>query len=111
MKSLRQELALIKKSRQNFNVKKLDLKLLMAFMKIYECSKKISAKNRAGRSFPFDASSLNKLRNYFDDPLFVIEGQRMMCTPLAEEAYGLINNKLDNLLVFVEDIYGPPRTT
>lgn len=106
MKSLREELAQKKKIQQNLQVKKLDLNLLPIFVTIYNNYCTMQKKNVTNTSFFSASYPLNKLSEYFNDPLFIRQGSRLVATPFAEKLYLLINKELENLSTAIQTIPG-----
>ncbi|SUY92947.1 HTH-type transcriptional regulator LeuO [Buttiauxella agrestis] len=104
MKSLRQELVQINKNKQGLKNKKLDLNLLPVFVKMFNDYSMMKKYDVIDMSFFSTSCPLNKLRDYFDDPLFIRKGRSLIATSFAEELYALINKELTILLVNIQNV-------
>ncbi|MCS2153793.1 hypothetical protein MUU49_14640 [Scandinavium goeteborgense] len=103
MKSLREELAKLN-NHQDVKIKKIDLNLLPAFIKIFDNNNVDKAVNISEGSLSSATHVISKLSVYFNDPLFVRQGPALTATPLAVELYMQINEELDALLFNIENI-------
>ncbi|WP_080765081.1 LysR family transcriptional regulator [Vibrio owensii] len=75
----------------------LDLNLLRTFLVIYQEQNLQKASNRLFVTAPALSKSLTKLRNHFDDPLFVKVPTGLSPTHFATELYGVIEPTFDKL--------------
>jgi DNA-binding transcriptional LysR family regulator len=86
---------------------KVDLNLFTVFEAIYREGNLTKAANALHITQPAISHSLAKLRESFDDPLFVRQGHKMIATPLAKrlisdvrQALSTLNNTLNEPLNF-----------
>ena len=78
---------------------KIDLNLFIVFDAIY-CEGNITKAALAlNLSQPAVSHSLGKLRNYFDDPLFVRQGNQMRPTAVANNLIADVREALNHLQV------------
>jgi DNA-binding transcriptional LysR family regulator len=85
------------------NIRNKDLNLLAVFVGIAEELNLSRASGRLGLSQPALSHSLSRLRDQFDDPLFV-RGQRgLVATPRVS----ILLPKVRALLAMADDLYGP----
>jgi DNA-binding transcriptional LysR family regulator len=87
--------------------KKLDLNLLPIFIEIFVHSSVTLASSVLGTSPSSVSQSLNKLREYFDDVLFVRQGQQLSPSPLARKIYELLQDDCDLLVNKVQSVVAP----
>ncbi len=76
---------------------KVDLNLFVAFDAIYTESSLSGAAQRLHVTQPAMSNTLNRLRELFDDPLFVRSGRGMMPTPGAQNIIGPVREALATL--------------
>ena len=76
---------------------KVDLNLFVAFDAIYTASSLSGAAERLHVTQPAMSNTLNRLRELFDDPLFVRSGRGMMPTPGAQNIIGPVREALATL--------------
>jgi len=85
------------------NIRNKDLNLLAVFVGIAEELNLSHASGRLGLSQPALSHALSRLRDQFDDPLFV-RGQRgLVATPRV----GTLLPKVRALLAMADNLYGP----
>lgn len=87
------------------HLKNIDLNLLLIFDCIYETESVTVAGERLGRTQSAVSHALERLRNLFDDPLFVRTSNRMRPTPRADQLARPIREALKN----INDILVPPN--
>lgn len=110
MKSLREELALLINNNSDEKESQLDLNLLPFFLDAFRCSTNLPAKRIQGGSDLSRSQNIKKLRHYFNDPLFIMQGERLVVTPFARELYARINKELFFLLDSIEIISSRTRS-
>lgn len=91
----------------------LDIKSLRFFSALYRLGNVSSAADALSISQPTGSILLKRLRDHFDDPLFVRIGQRMTPTPRADYIVQTVNNILelaDSALMKVPE-FTPHRST
>ncbi|MBU2515863.1 LysR family transcriptional regulator [bacterium] len=95
------------------NLADFDLNLLVVFDAIYKEKNLTRAGQRLNLSQPAISHALNRLRNAFDDPLFVRHGYQMEPTPLTEELKENIKKVLELTERTLEDrgSFDPYRST
>ena len=81
--------------------RKFDINLLPLFVLLFECGSVSQTASRLGVSASAVSQSLNKLRGYFFDPLFVRDCQTMIPTDTARHLYFLVH---DDMVKLIEDI-------
>ncbi|WP_199610349.1 LysR family transcriptional regulator [Flocculibacter collagenilyticus] len=69
------------------NITQLDLNLMQVFLQIYENKSLSLAAEHLNLSQPAISHSLKKLRDYFDDPIFVRSRGGMVATPFSDGIY------------------------
>ena len=79
------------------HLNKVDLNLFVAFDAIYTESSLSGAAERLHVTQPAMSNTLNRLRELFDDPLFVRSGRGMMPTPGAQNIIGPVREALATL--------------
>lgn len=86
---------------------RLDLNLLRVFLAIWDLRSLTAAGERLGLTQPAISHALRRLREQFDDPLFVRAANRMLPTEIAvqlhkpfEEAFAIINRALQERASF-----------
>lgn len=77
------------------NLRNIDLNLLVILEALLSTNNVTSAARELGLSQPAASRALSRLRQLFDDPLFVRSGLAMVPTPLAISLIGDVNNILD----------------
>lgn len=80
---------------------KLDLNLFTVFEAIYREESVSQAANELNLSQPAISHSLAKLRENFDDPLFVRQGNKMLPTPLSENIIDNVRSAIYQLQLSV----------
>lgn len=74
----------------------IDIKILRIFFYIYKYKNVSSAARQIEMSQPAVSNLLNKLRKYYNDPLFIRVNNEMRPTDLAIQLFPLISNLLNN---------------
>lgn len=82
---------------KTIHLKNIDLNLLLIFDCIYREESITEAGERLGRTQSAVSHALERLRNLFDDPLFVRTSNRMRPTPRAHQLAGPIQMALKNI--------------
>ncbi len=82
---------------KTIHLKNIDLNLLLIFDCIYREESITEAGERLGRTQSAVSHALERLRNLFDDPLFVRTANRMRPTPRAHQLAGPIQMALKNI--------------
>ncbi len=80
---------------------KLDLNLFTVFEAIYREESVSQAANELNLSQPAISHSLAKLRERFDDPLFIRQGNKMLPTPLSENIIDNVRSSIYQLQLSV----------
>lgn len=75
----------------------LDLNLLLVFLKVYETGGLSKASQQLGLSQPGVSLALKRLKDHFEDPLFVRTPQGMNPTVFAQALYPSIKKSADSL--------------
>jgi DNA-binding transcriptional LysR family regulator len=85
----------------------LDLNLLRVFLAIWDLRSLTAAGDRLGLTQPAISHALRRLRDRFDDPLFVRAANRMLPTDAAvrlheplDQAFGIINRAIQERVAF-----------
>jgi DNA-binding transcriptional LysR family regulator len=85
----------------------LDLNLLRVFLAIWDLRSLTAAGDRLGLTQPAISHALRRLRDRFDDPLFVRAANRMLPTEAAvrlheplDQAFGIINRAIQERVAF-----------
>ena len=85
----------------------LDLNLLRVFLAIWDLRSLTAAGDRLGLTQPAISHALRRLRDRFDDPLFVRAANRMLPTDAAvrlheplDQAFGIINRAIQERVTF-----------
>jgi DNA-binding transcriptional LysR family regulator len=85
----------------------LDLNLLRVFLAIWDLRNLTAAGDRLGLTQPAISHALRRLRDRFDDPLFVRAANRMLPTEAAvrlheplDQAFGIINRAIQERVAF-----------
>lgn len=89
---------------KTIHLKNIDLNLLLIFDCIYREESITEAGERLGRTQSAVSHALERLRNLFDDPLFVRTANRMRPTPRAHQLAGPIQMALKN----IQDVLDQP---
>lgn len=94
-----------KKSRgaSAMNLNKVDLNLFIVFDAIYTEANLTRAGQIVGITQPAVSNALSRLRETFNDPLFVRTAQGMVPTPMAQNIIGPVRNALQLLRVSVQE--------
>ena len=93
------------------NLSKVDLKLFIVFDAIYTEANLTRAGQIVGITQPAVSNALARLRETFNDPLFVRTAQGMVPTPMAQNIIGPVRNALSLLRVSVQEsrIFNPAQ--
>lgn len=93
------------------NLSKVDLNLFIVFDAIYTEANLTSAGQIVGITQPAVSNALARLRETFNDPLFVRTAQGMVPTPMAQNIIGPVRNALSLLRVSVQEsrIFNPQQ--
>ncbi len=91
------------------NLTKVDLNLFIVFDAIYSEANLTRAGQIIGITQPAVSNALSRLRETFNDPLFVRTAQGMVPTPMAQNIIGPVRNALQQLRVSVQEsrIFNP----
>ncbi|CDZ93309.1 LysR family transcriptional regulator [Pseudomonas saudiphocaensis] len=91
------------------NLQKVDLNLFIVFDAIYTEANLTRAGQIVGITQPAVSNALARLRETFNDPLFVRTAQGMVPTPMAQNIIGPVRNALQLLRVSVQEsrIFNP----
>ena len=91
------------------NLSKVDLNLFIVFDAIYTEANLTRAGQIVGITQPAVSNALSRLRETFNDPLFVRTAQGMVPTPMAQNIIGPVRNALQLLRVSVQEsrIFNP----
>ncbi|MET1076630.1 MAG: LysR family transcriptional regulator [Pseudomonas sp.] len=91
------------------NLNKVDLNLFIVFDAIYTEANLTRAGQIVGITQPAVSNALSRLRETFNDPLFVRTAQGMVPTPMAQNIIGPVRNALSLLRVSVQEsrIFNP----
>ena len=85
------------------NLNKVDLNLFIVFDAIYTEAKLTRAGQIVGITQPAVSNALARLRETFNDPLFVRTAQGMVPTPMAQNIIGPVRNALQQLRISVQE--------
>lgn len=85
------------------NLNKVDLNLFIVFDAIYTEANLTHAGQIVGITQPAVSNALSRLRETFNDPLFVRTAQGMVPTPMAQNIIGPVRNALQLLRVSVQE--------
>src|SRR3546814_742328 len=85
------------------NLSKVDLNLFIVFDAIYTEANLTRAGQIVGITQPAVSNALARLRETFNDPLFVRTAQGMVPTPMAQNIIGPVRNALQLLRVSVQE--------
>ena len=85
------------------NLNKVDLNLFIVFDAIYTEANLTRAGQIVGITQPAVSNALARLRETFNDPLFVRTAQGMVPTPMAQNIVGPVRNALQLLRVSVQE--------
>lgn len=93
------------------NLSKVDLNLFIVFGAIYTEANLTRAGQIVGITQPAVSNALARLRETFNDPLFVRTAQGMVPTPMAQNIIGPVRNALSLLRVSVQEsrIFNPQQ--
>lgn len=91
------------------NLSKVDLNLFIVFDAIYTEANLTRAGQIVGITQPAVSNALSRLRETFNDPLFLRTAQGMVPTPMAQNIIGPVRNALQLLRVSVQEsrIFNP----
>ena len=70
---------------------KLDSRLLQIFYYVYKLKNVSAAADALGMSQPAVSNCLNKIRQHFNDPLFIRDGHGVVPSPLAKRLWPKID--------------------
>ncbi len=76
---------------------KLDSRLLQIFYYVYKLKNVSAAADALGMSQPAVSNCLNKIRQHFNDPLFLRVGNEMLPTELAKQIFSPISEILNKI--------------
>ena len=85
------------------NLSKVDLNLFIVFDAIYTEANLTRAGQIVGITQPAVSNALSRLRETFNDPLFLRTAQGMVPTPMAQNIIGPVRNALQLLRVSVQE--------
>ena len=85
------------------NLNKVDLNLFVVFDAIYTEANLTRAGQIVGITQPAVSNALARLRETFNDPLFVRTAQGMVPTPMAQNIIGPVRTALQQLRVSVQE--------
>ncbi|MHA6493170.1 LysR family transcriptional regulator [Pseudomonas borbori] len=85
------------------NLNKVDLNLFIVFDAIYTEANLTRAGQIVGITQPAVSNALARLRETFNDPLFVRTAQGMVPTPMAQNIIGPVRNALQQLRISVQE--------
>ena len=93
------------------NLSKVDLNLFIVFDAIYTEANLTRAGQIVGITQPAVSNALSRLRETFNDPLFVRTAQGMVPTPMAQNIIGPVRNALALLRTSVQEsrIFNPQQ--
>jgi DNA-binding transcriptional LysR family regulator len=93
------------------NLNKVDLNLFVVFDAIYTEANLTRAGQIVGITQPAVSNALARLRETFNDPLFVRTAQGMVPTPMAQNIIGPVRNALQQLRISVQEsrIFNPAQ--
>jgi DNA-binding transcriptional LysR family regulator len=96
---------------KTIHLKNIDLNLLLIFDCIYQAESITGAGERMGRTQSAISHALDRLRNLFDDPLFVRTSNKMRPTPRAQLLAGPIQMALKNIqdVLVLPDQFSPEK--
>jgi DNA-binding transcriptional LysR family regulator len=96
---------------KTIHLKNIDLNLLLIFDCIYQEESITGAGERMGRTQSAISHALDRLRNLFDDPLFVRTSNKMRPTPRAQQLAGPIQMALKNIqdVLVLPDQFAPEK--
>ncbi|MFH2132816.1 MAG: LysR family transcriptional regulator [bacterium] len=96
---------------KTIHLKNIDLNLLLIFDCIYQEGSITEAGDRLDRTQSAVSHALERLRNLFDDPLFVRTANRMRPTPRAQQLAGPIQMALKNIqdILILPDRFSPEK--
>lgn len=86
-------------------LRRLDFSLLLIFQEVYRSRRSTAAAERLGLSQPAVSHAVGRLRDLFDDPLFLRKPAGLQPTPRATE----LAPKVDSLLAQAAEIVDGPR--
>ncbi|WP_263261999.1 LysR family transcriptional regulator [Pseudomonas sp. RIT-PI-S] len=95
------------------NLNKVDLNLFVVFDAIYTEANLTRAGQIVGITQPAVSNALARLRETFNDPLFVRTAQGMVPTPMAQNIVGPVRNALSLLRVSVQEsrLFNPAQAS
>lgn len=95
------------------NLQKVDLNLFIVFDAIYSEANLTRAGQIVGITQPAVSNALSRLRETFNDPLFIRTAQGMVPTPMAQNIIGPVRNALQLLRVSVQEsrVFNPAEAS
>ena len=95
------------------NLNKVDLNLFVVFDAIYSEANLTRAGQIVGITQPAVSNALARLRETFNDPLFVRTAQGMVPTPMAQNIITPVRNALQQLRISVQEsrTFNPAQAT
>ncbi|QLK61245.1 LysR family transcriptional regulator [Enterobacteriaceae bacterium Kacie_13] len=87
----------------SLKIRKFDLNLLMVLDAVYTTGSVKNAATLLNVSSPSISQSLQKLKDYFGDPLFLRDGQKLKATTTATKLHLTIKDSLEALIANIED--------
>ncbi|WP_435953898.1 LysR family transcriptional regulator [Dryocola sp. BD626] len=84
-------------------IRKFDLNLLVVLDAVYTTGSVKNAATLLNTSSPSISQSLQKLKDYFGDPLFLRDGQKLRATTIAAKLHSKIKDSLESLVANIED--------
>jgi DNA-binding transcriptional LysR family regulator len=89
--------------KESLKIRKFDLNLLMVLDAVYTTGSVKNAATLLHTSSPSISQSLQKLKDYFGDPLFLRDGQKLRATTIATKLHLKVKDSLESLLGNIED--------
>ena len=88
---------------QDVHIRKLDIGMLWALYMLLEKKSISGVAREIGLSQPALSHSLGKMREIFNDPLLIREGNQLVLTPCAMS----LRDKLEDLMPSVQNLFDP----
>lgn len=88
---------------ESLKIRKFDLNLLMVLDAVYTTGSVKNAATLLHTSSPSISQSLQKLKDYFGDPLFLRDGQKLRATTIATKLHLKVKDSLEALISNIED--------
>jgi len=86
------------------HISRIDLNLFVVFEAIYSEGSVTRAAQQLSLTQPAISHALNRLRQMFDDPLFIRQGQNMVSTPLARSIIEQVRHALRGLETTLHEV-------